>query len=151
MSKITIILISISVLLLNFGCERLLRSQDKVEVVTTKIVYQVGDQVTVKIQNPTAHAVHIRRCSTSNYRYSLKVENTSENEFAKIDSCSSFMQQIIAIPGGEELDITLLLTFDSSYSVPETGKYRLQLHMFDSMREMIEPPTNQSNVIEIRR
>ena len=151
MSKITIILISITFLTLSIGCERLLRPEDKVEIITKDIVYQVGDRVTVNIQNPTKHTVYIRRCSADNFRYSLKAENSSEDELAKNDSCPSFMQQIIAIQGGEDLEISLLLTFNASYSAPETGKYRLRLHMFDTMRQMIEPPTNQSNVIEVRR
>ncbi|HAC14705.1 MAG TPA: hypothetical protein DCE78_01990 [Bacteroidetes bacterium] len=151
MSKITILLISISILILSIGCERLLRPEDKVEINTTDIVYQVGDEVTVNIQNPTRYTVYIRRCSASSFRYSLKAENSSDDELAKNDSCPSFLQQIIAIPGGEELEITLLLTFNASYTAPESGKYRLQLHMFDTMRQMIDPPANQSNVIEVMR
>lgn len=134
------------------GCERALAPEPTLEVQVAAIQYSVGDPVNVRINNPTSSTYYIRRCGSNSYRYAVVMRNTGqEPRLVKDDSCNSFNQQIIPIPPGEELQLVFSLTLNPGAQLNPEASFRLQMHLFDSTRELLQPPDNESNQFSIAR
>lgn len=134
------------------GCERALAPIPALEIQVASIQYRVGDPINVRINNPTSSTYYIRRCGSASYRYAVVMRNTGqEPQFVKNDSCNSFNQQIVPIAPGEELQLVFTLTLNPSAQLNPEASFRIQLHLFDTTRELISPPENESNQFTIAR
>lgn len=151
MKNITGILI-ISICYLIMGCEKILVPADEVQIHVLDESYRPGDTVRIRITNPTDYAIYLRRCGATSFRYSAVTSDGGDEVVVKNDTCSSFNQQIIEIRGGNELDITLLLTLNVGVRLNPSDELslKIRLHMFDTMRQMIDPPKNQSNPFKLQ-
>lgn len=138
--------------MLSMGCEKVLVPSEEVIIQILDESYRPGDTVRIRITNPTDFAIYLRRCGASSFRYSAIMTGEGDDIIVKNDSCSSFNQQIIEIRGGNELDITLMLTLDAGVRLTpsENLTLKLRLHMFDTMRQMIDPPKNQTNSFKLQ-
>jgi len=145
-------LLSILILWPLISCERALVAEAQLEIQVASIQYRPGDPVNVRLYNPTQRTVYIRRCGNSSYRYAVIMRRTGQEAvIVKSDSCNSFNQQILQIPSGEELQLVFTLTLNPGIVPDPEATYRIQLHVFDSTREMIAPPRNESNQFTLRR
>jgi len=147
---------SISIILLTLfcwiGCERALAPEPVIEVQVAAIQYKVGDPINVRISNPTSRTYYIRRCGSVSYRYAVVMRNTGQEPvLVKNDRCNSFNQQILPVGPGEEIQLIFALTIDQDVQLTPDASYRIQLHLFDSTRELIQPPDNESNQFSLVR
>lgn len=152
LKKLTIIGV-VFICILSLGCERVLVPAEEVQIQILDESYRPGDTVRIRITNPTDFAIYLRRCGATSFRYSaITTGGDGGDVTVKNDSCSSFNQQIIEIRGGSELEITLMLTLDAGVRLTPSDDLRLQLrlHMFDTMRQMIDPPKNQTNPFKLQ-
>lgn len=80
------------------------------------------------------------------------MRNTGQEPvMVKNDSCNSFNQQILPIVPGEELQLVFTLTLNPGAQLNPEASFRIQMHIFDSTRELITPPENESNQFTILR
>jgi len=134
------------------GCERALAPEPALEIQVAAIQYRVGDPVNIRINNPTSRTYYIRRCGNASYRYAVVKRNTGQEPvLVKNDSCNSFNQQILPVGPGEELQLVFTLTLNVGAQISPEASYRIQMHVFDSTRELISPPDNESNQFTIAR
>jgi hypothetical protein len=139
-------------ILITLGCERALAPEPFLEIDVAAIQYRVGDPVNVRINNPTSRTYYIRRCGSASYRYAVVMRNTGqEPTIVKNDSCNSFNQQILAISPGDELQLAFTLTLNPGAQINPEASFRFQMHLFDSTRELLLPPDNESNQFTIAR
>lgn len=134
------------------GCEHALAPEPKLELRVAAVQYRVDDPVNIRINNPTAKTYYIRRCGATNYRYAVVMRNTGQEPVTvKNDSCNSFNQQIIPIVPGEEIQLNFTLTLNVGAQINPDATYKIQLHVFDTTRELIKPPDNETNQFTIAR
>lgn len=134
------------------GCERALSPEPVVSVQVAANEYRVGDPINVRITNPTSRTYYFRRCGSSSYRYAVVMRNTGQEPvFVKNDSCNSFNQQILAISPGEDTQLSFTLVLDAGVQFNPEADFRIQMHLFDSTRELIHPPENESNQFTLVR
>ncbi len=134
------------------GCERALAPEPSIEVQVAAIQFKVGDPINVRINNPTPRTYYIRRCGSSSFRYAVVMRNTGQEPLiVKNDSCNSFNQQIIPIVPGDELELSFTLILDAAAQINPEASFRIQMHIFDTTRELIKPPDNESNQFTIAR
>lgn len=134
------------------GCEVALSPEPKLDLQVAAIQYRVGDPVNIRINNPTDQTYYIRRCGANNFRYAVVMRNTGqEPQTVKNDSCNSFNQQIIPIPPGEEFQLNFSLTLNAGAQINPDATFRIQLHIFDTRRELIQPPDNETNQFTMSR
>lgn len=133
------------------GCEKSLTSPEDIAIVPMSRVVAHGNNLNVRVVNPTRHSIYFRRCGANSYRFRvIKLSGDDETQ-VKPDSCTSFNQAVIEVKGGDTMEISLPLNFNFPGGVSIPGNYVVELQLTDTMNRFIEPPRNRSEQFEMRR
>jgi hypothetical protein len=117
------------------ACEKVFEADKSLVIETDRMLYALGDTVTIRIYNPTEEAVYVRRCGPRSFRFALvQLDETTNSEAMLVpDICRSFNQLRVGIMPRTETELRIPLIFDlSRYSLTD-GLYQIALYMMGTI------------------
>lgn len=134
-AKLSSVTILIILLLVGAGCEKVFESDTTIIIETDRLLYSVGDTMTVRIVNPGQESVYVRRCGPQSYRFALIAinEQTGTEEVLVPDVCRSFNQLRIGIRPGSETELVIPLGLDLPRGMPRDGLYQLEIYLVGTL------------------